>query len=454
MPSSWLSPRPRRSSRSRTSRVHFPVGGYFRGRRSLPAVDGVDLELKKGECLGVVGESGCGKSTLALSILGLQAPTRGRILLDGHEVGAGMDRMARARIAQLVFQDPYSSLNPRQTVRATLATPLRLHGMTDDGEIDARIAAMLAQVGLRPEHAARYPHEFSGGQRQRIGIARALILRPKVVLLDEPVSALDVSIRAQIINLLLDLKDAFGLSYIMISHDLGVVEHMSDRVAVMYLGRVVETGRWETIFTRPAPSLHARPHRRDSRPLRTDAGRQGHRRGPQSARSADRVQLPPALPRGEGHLPGAAGAPARGRRRGPSRPLPAGGRACRLTGSSAALNPLLSFRVVPYGPDAMRWSLRSPIGAKRPSRWPGRFPRVIRKGHGRRRRKPMVQKAQALARRRDSSLKHADEPCPGAFKPIAIPAVAAAVTVGAKLERRKRAERDTPAILRDDEFFD
>ncbi|MFL5148488.1 MAG: ABC transporter ATP-binding protein, partial [Microvirga sp.] len=231
--------------------VHFPVGGYFRGRRSLPAVDGVDLELKKGECLGVVGESGCGKSTLALSILGLQAPTRGRILLDGHEVGAGMDRMARARIAQLVFQDPYSSLNPRQTVRATLATPLRLHGMTDDGEIDARIAAMLAQVGLRPEHAARYPHEFSGGQRQRIGIARALILRPKVVLLDEPVSALDVSIRAQIINLLLELKDAFGLSYIMISHDLGVVEHMSDRVAVMYLGRVVETGPWETIFTRP-----------------------------------------------------------------------------------------------------------------------------------------------------------------------------------------------------------
>ena len=212
--------------------VHFPVGGYFRGRRSLPAVDGVDLELKKGECLGVVGESGCGKSTLALSILGLQAPTRGRILLDGHEVGAGIDRMARARIAQLVFQDPYSSLNPRQTVRATLATPLRLHGMTDDGEIDARIAAMLAQVGLRPEHAARYPHEFSGGQRQRIGIARALILRPKVVLLDEPVSALDVSIRAQIINLLLELKDAFGLSYIMISHDLGVVEHMSDRVAV------------------------------------------------------------------------------------------------------------------------------------------------------------------------------------------------------------------------------
>src|SRR5215218_5409572 len=206
--------------------VHFPVGVYFRGRRSLPAVDGVDLELKKGECLGVVGESGCGKSTLTLSILGLQAPTRGRILLDGHEVGAGMDRMARARIAQLVFQDPYSSLNPRQTVRATLATPLRLHRMTDDGEIDARIAAMLAEVGLRPEHAARYPHEFSGGQRQRIGIARALAAEPKLIVCDEPVSALDVSIQAQVVNLLRDLQRSLGLAYLFIAHDLAVVKHV------------------------------------------------------------------------------------------------------------------------------------------------------------------------------------------------------------------------------------
>jgi oligopeptide/dipeptide ABC transporter ATP-binding protein len=218
--------------------------------KTLKAVDGVTLDVKPGECLGLVGESGCGKSTLALAVMGLIPPTRGHVELDGHGL-TRRERMQTARTVQMVFQDPYASLNPRQTVRRTLVDPLRIHGVTEKAEIEARVADIMEKVGLRPDHADRYPHEFSGGQRQRIGIARALILKPKLVICDEPVSALDVSIRAQIINLLLELKDELGLAYIMISHDLGVVEHVSDRVAVMYLGRIVEQGGWREIFEDP-----------------------------------------------------------------------------------------------------------------------------------------------------------------------------------------------------------
>lgn len=228
--------------------VHFPLTGP---KRTVYAVDGVDLELRRGECLGLVGESGCGKSTLALALLGLQSPTRGRVLFDGQDLSA-MSRLERASRVQMVFQDPFASLSPRQTVHETLATPLRLHGVRDKLEVESRIQDVLRQVGLSPDQAKRLPHEFSGGQRQRVGIARALVLRPQVLVLDEPVSALDVSIRAQIINLLIDLQQSLGVAYIMISHDLGVVEHISDRVAVMYLGRIVETGPWQQIFTQPA----------------------------------------------------------------------------------------------------------------------------------------------------------------------------------------------------------
>ncbi|MEN5277205.1 ATP-binding cassette domain-containing protein [Brucella sp. TWI432] len=235
--------------------VRFPVSGgiFSRSKQLLHAVNHMSLELIKGECLSIVGESGCGKSTLALSIVGLQKPTSGEIYFEGRPITGVNEpsRLERAKMAQMVFQDPFASLNPRQTVYTSLAAPLKLHGVKSRSEIDGRVEEILRLVGLKPEQAKRFPHEFSGGQRQRIGIARALLLNPKVIVLDEPVSALDVSIRAQIINLLLELKERLELSYIMISHDLSVVEHMSDRVAVMYFGQIVESGPWDRVFSNP-----------------------------------------------------------------------------------------------------------------------------------------------------------------------------------------------------------
>jgi oligopeptide/dipeptide ABC transporter ATP-binding protein len=230
---------------------HFPSKD---GRGTAKAVDGVSLSVGQGETLGIAGESGCGKSTLARLMLRLIEPTSGQVRFAGGNLLAlpASALRAKRRDMQIVFQDPYASLDSRLSVGAIIAEPLAIHRVGDRQERRRRVAELLSLVGLEPDAALRYPHEFSGGQRQRIGIARAIALEPKLVVLDEPVSALDVSIQSQILNLLMDLKARLGLSYVFISHDLAVVEHVSDRVAVMYLGRVVETTSTAALYANPA----------------------------------------------------------------------------------------------------------------------------------------------------------------------------------------------------------
>ena len=303
--------------------VHFPVrGGIFQRRAGIvKAVDGVSFTLGSRETLSLVGESGCGKSTTGLALMGLVKPTGGRIEFGGQEIRSFNRRALKnyRRRMQIVFQDPFSSLNPRHRVRDAIRAPLDIHEVGTRAERDAEVTRLMARVGLRADLADSYPHQFSGGQRQRIGIARALALKPDVIVCDEPVSALDVSVQAQILNLLADLQRDLGVSFLFISHDLGVVEHISHRVAVMYLGKIVEIAPKAAVFAKPthpytemlllsAPTLDPRQRhkfaaRNDDVPsaINKPSGCPFHTRCP-LATEICRTTEPPLTPRDDGRL--------------------------------------------------------------------------------------------------------------------------------------------------------
>lgn len=235
---------------------YFPIQGglWWREVGKVHAVDTVSFSVQRGKTLGLVGESGCGKSTLGRTLLRLTDPTAGEIIYEGKDIAklSAQELRALRKDIQIIFQDPFASLNPRMSIREILSEPFEIHGLyKNPQERDAKIIELLKEVGLNPEAANRYPHEFSGGQRQRIGIARALALKPKLIVADEPVSALDVSIQSQILNLMMDLRDKYGLSYIFIAHDLAVIEHISDDIAVMYLGKIIEHTSAENLYEKP-----------------------------------------------------------------------------------------------------------------------------------------------------------------------------------------------------------
>jgi len=235
---------------------HFATttgGAFSKSKATVKAVDGVDLEIYPGQTIGLVGESGCGKTTAGRTILKLYEPTEGRITFEGRDITKLSPKEMKPLRSQMqmIFQDPFASLNPRHTVGTLIGAAFEIQGVTPEGGIEAEVQRLMKRVGLNPEHINRYPHEFSGGQRQRIGVARAIALRPKLIVADEPVSALDVSIQAQVVNLLEDLQDEFNMAYIFVAHDLSVVQHISDRVIVMYLGKVMEEAEKVDLFTHP-----------------------------------------------------------------------------------------------------------------------------------------------------------------------------------------------------------